>query len=270
VSFLTRDDGVRLRYTDRGKGDHTIVLVHGWKGSHRMWDPAVYRLMREFRVIAFDNRGMGESDKPGGKYDLDVLADDLEFVLATLDARDVTLVGWSMGCSISLQYLANGGERAAGLVLINGPIKLEQTPDFPWGIEAEQLHGYLEDAAANWPQAELDFARGATLDPDSAFSQLYYQVALQTPLETAMRIVEEQLKLDHSVLLPKLSLPVLALYGDKDPYYPNELAKYIAETVQNGEWIIFEQSAHAVHYDEPDRFAHVIGEFARGRLERGL
>ena len=65
MSFLTTPEGVRLRYTDRGEGEHTIVLVHGWKGSHRMWDPAVYRLMREFRVIAFDNRGMGESDKPG-------------------------------------------------------------------------------------------------------------------------------------------------------------------------------------------------------------
>src|SRR5439155_19724527 len=64
MRYLTTPDGVRLRYTDRGEGEHTIVLVHGWKGSHRMWDPAVYRLTREFRVIAFDNRGMGESDKP--------------------------------------------------------------------------------------------------------------------------------------------------------------------------------------------------------------
>ena len=77
MSFLTTPAGVRLRYTDRGSGDRTIVLVHGWKGSHRLWDPAVYRLMRDFRVIAFDNRGMGESDKPAGPYDFSVLADDL-------------------------------------------------------------------------------------------------------------------------------------------------------------------------------------------------
>lgn len=87
MSFLTTPEGVRLRCTDRGEGEQTIVLVHGWKGSHRAWDPAIYRLAKEFRVIAFDNRGMGESDKPGGRYDFEVLAEDLRFVMEELDAR---------------------------------------------------------------------------------------------------------------------------------------------------------------------------------------
>ena len=99
---------MRLRYTDRGSGERTIVLVHGWKGSHRKWDPATFRFAERFRVIAFDTRGMGESDKPAGPYDFDVLADDLGFVLDELGVEDATLVGWSMGCSISLQYLAPG------------------------------------------------------------------------------------------------------------------------------------------------------------------
>ena len=117
MSFLETPDGARLRYSERGEGPETVVLVHGWKGSHRMWDPAMIRLAEEFRVIAFDNRGMGESDRPTGRYDFDLLADDLESVLEQLGASEVTLVGWSMGCSISLQYLARGGDRAARLVL---------------------------------------------------------------------------------------------------------------------------------------------------------
>jgi non-heme chloroperoxidase len=168
MSFLTTAAGVRLRYTDRGSGPHIVVLVHGWKGSHRMWDPAVYRLVREFRVIAFDNRGMGESDKPAGPYDFAVLADDLAFVLESLSASDVTLVGWSMGCSIALEYLARGGQQATSLVLMNGPLKLTQTPEFPWTMSEEQLRGYLDDLAANWPDAEQTFSRGALRDPTSA------------------------------------------------------------------------------------------------------
>ena len=117
----TTPEGVRLRVSDRGQGERTIVLVHGWKGSHRMWDPAVYRLMREFRVIAFDNRGMGESDKPAGRYDFEVLAADLDFVLGALEAREVTLVGWSMGCSISLEYLARGATGRRGWCSSTGP-----------------------------------------------------------------------------------------------------------------------------------------------------
>jgi len=264
VTFLTTPEGVRLRYTDRGEGERTIVLVHGWKGSHRMWDPAVYRLMREFRVIAFDNRGMGESDKPAGPYDFGVLAADLGFVLESLGADGVTLVGWSMGCTISLEYLSRGGRRAGRLVLMNGPLRLTQTPEFPWTMTEEQLRGYLDDLAARWPDSEEAFSRGALREPGSAYADLYYQVALQTPLETAMRIVDEQARIDHIPVLPTLQIPVLAAYGRHDPYYPVALAEYIAAHAPQGRHVVFEESAHAPHYEEPDRFFEVIREFTLG------
>jgi pimeloyl-ACP methyl ester carboxylesterase len=263
MSYLETPAGVRLRYSDRGSGEKTIVLVHGWKGSHRMWDPATFRLMRDFRVIAFDNRGMGESDKPSGPYDFGVLAADLAFVLEALEARDVTLVGWSMGCSISLEYLSRGGDRAAKLMLVNGPIRLTQTPEFPWTMSEAQLRGYLDELAAGWPDAELGFARGALREPGSAYADLYYRIALQTPLEMAMRIVDEQIALDYRALLPTLQLPVLAAYGRYDPYYPISLAEWIAEQAPNGSYVVFEESAHAPHYEEPDRFCEVVAELAR-------
>jgi non-heme chloroperoxidase len=266
MSFLTTPEGVRLRFTDRGEGEQTIVLIHGWKGSHRKWDPAIHRLAKDFRVVAFDTRGMGESDKPGGRYDFEVLADDLAFVLQELDAREVTLVGWSMGCSISLEYLARGGDRAARLVLINGPIRLQQSPDFPWAMPPEQLAGYMESLAKGWPEAEREFAQGALRDPDSAYADLYYRIALQMPLEMSIRIVEEQAKLDHAPVLASLEIPVLAIYGGHDPYYPRELAQYIAQRAKDGRHVIFEESAHAVHMDEPDLFQQVISDFTRGQL----
>ncbi|MBS1891276.1 MAG: alpha/beta hydrolase [Actinobacteria bacterium] len=263
MSFLTKPDGVRLRYTDRGEGERTIVLVHGWKGSHRLWDPATMRLAENFRVVAFDTRGMGESDKPSGPYDFDVLADDLEFVLGELGVEDATLVGWSMGCSISLQYLSRGGARASKLVLINGPIILRAREDFPFGVPAEQLDAYLEGLAAGWPDAELDFVRESMKDPDGAFSQLSFQVAMQTPLEMAMRIVRAQTELDHRAALADLGIPVLAIYGGLDPYYPEALAEWIADNAKRGRYEIFENSAHAAHQDEADRFAAVVGAFAQ-------
>ncbi|HVW45976.1 MAG TPA: alpha/beta hydrolase [Solirubrobacterales bacterium] len=262
MSFLATPDGVRLRYTDRGAGARTIVLVHGWKGSHRLWDPAVHRLAERFRVVAFDNRGMGESDKPAGPYDFDVLADDLGFVLAELAVEDATLVGWSMGCSIGLQYLGRGGGRVARLVLVNGPIVLRASADFPFGVEAGQLDGYLDGLPAGWPESELAFVRESMREPDGAFSRFSFQVAMQTPLEMAMRIVRAQAELDHRAVLAALELPVLAIYGGLDPYYPTELAAWIAGHARDGRHEIFENSAHAAHHDEADRFAAVVGAFA--------
>jgi pimeloyl-ACP methyl ester carboxylesterase len=67
-------------------------------------------------------------------------------------------------------------------------------------------------------------------------------------------------------VLAQLQLPVLAIYGRHDPYYEEGLARYIAETVPDGRYLMFEQSTHPVHYDEPDRFREVIAEFAHGGL----
>ena len=270
MSFLTTPDGYRLRYAHRNpSAAPTIVLVHGWKGSHRAWDPAVYRFARAgYRVIAFDNRGMGESDKPVGNdaYDFDVLAEDLSFVLSELDARDVTLVGWSMGCTIALQYLQRGGDRAAKLVLVNGPISLRRTEELPWAMTEGDLRRYIDEVPASFPESEYTFAQVSNLDKESRWTELYYFIHLQTPLDAAMRIVEEQTKLDFTSFLPQIRIPTLALYGAHDPFYPRELATWIAEHVQDGRALIFEDSSHPVHFDEPDRFVEVVGAFARDEL----
>ena len=265
MSYLTTPDGVRLRVADRGDGDETIVLVHGWKGSHRLWDKAVHLLARDFRVVAFDNRGMGESDKPRCRYDFAELSGDLGAVLRALDLHDVTLVGWSMGCSISLEYLARDGGRVARLVLVNGPIKLTRSADFPWTMTEETLHGYLDALADRWPRSEREFVSDtlATRGTEEDFD-LLYRVALQTPLDIAIRVVEEQARLDHRALLPRLAIPVLAAYGRFDPYYPVELGAYIAERVPEGSAVVFEESAHAPHIEETRCFCEVVTAFARG------
>src|SRR5690349_15828129 len=97
MSYVTVSDGTRLRLSQRGAGA-PIVLIHGWKMSHRAWDKAMLALSRQFRVIAYDLRGMGESDKPDSSYDFAEHASDLADVIAALELRDVTVVGWSMGC----------------------------------------------------------------------------------------------------------------------------------------------------------------------------
>ena len=265
MSYLTTPDGVRLRVADRGGGDRTIVLVHGWKGSHRLWDKAVYRLAQEFRVVAFDNRGMGESDKPRCAYDFAELSGDLGFVLRELDLDDVTLVGWSMGCSISLEYLRRDGARVARQVLVNGPVKLTRAPGFEWTMREETLRRYLDDLAAGWPRSEREFVAD-TLGPHGTGDDLdfMYRIGLQTPLDVAIRVVEEQAKLDHRPLLRRLELPVLAIYGRLDPYYPVDLADYIVANVPDGSRAIFDESAHAPHIEETERFCDVVAAFARG------
>ena len=267
MSHLETPAGVRLRVTARGDGP-AIVLVHGWKGSHRLWDPVVARLEATHRVVAFDLRGMGESDKPRAAYDFDELADDLGFVIDALSVRDALLVGWSMGATVALRYLDRGGADVAGLVLVNGPLRLTRAPDFPHAMTNAQLEGYLTRLRDAWPAGEREFQADTVLDRNSALVDWLYAISLQTPLDVALRVVREQAKLDMRGALASVRVPVLAVYSRHDPYYPASLADDIASRAQDGQKVLFERSAHCIPIEEPDRFCEVLRAFATGTTEQ--
>jgi pimeloyl-ACP methyl ester carboxylesterase len=241
------------------------VLVHGWKGSSRVWDRTIAALEDRFHVVAYDLRGMGASDKPDSSYDFDQHAADLHCILEALDLHDVTLVGWSMGCSVSLQHMARGGTRVGRLVLVNGPVRLTRTDDFPWSMTQGELDGYVEAVERSWPEHELTFQREAFHRPLDHVVEWMLAIALQTPLDVVLKTVKAQALLDHRDVVRSLTVPVLAVYGRHDPYYPPELADWIAAAAPQGEALIMEQSAH-VPFLEADAavFNESLARFARG------
>lgn len=262
MSYLEVPNGVRLRLSDRGHGNQTFVLVHGWKQSHRLWDTTIARLEKRHRAVAFDLRGMGESDKPRSRYDFDELASDLEFILDRLDLEDVTLVGWSMGCTVSLQHLRHESQRIGRLVLVAGPLRLTRTADFPHALTQQELDGYLDDVAEQWPVRERAFVAGSLLKADPELVDWLLRIALQTPLDVALRVVREQAKLDMREVVERLPVPVLAAYGRHDPYWAPGLADWIAQHAPRGEHVIFEHSAHCIPLEEGERFCSVLEGFA--------
>jgi pimeloyl-ACP methyl ester carboxylesterase len=105
---------VELYYEDHGSGS-PVVLIHGWPLSGRSWENQIPALVDAgYRVITYDRRGFGWSSQPWGGYDYDTFAADLEALLAHLDLRDTTLVGFSMGGGEVARYIGPyGSERVA-------------------------------------------------------------------------------------------------------------------------------------------------------------
>ncbi len=266
MTYLETPSGVRLRLCDRGSGPRPFVLVHGWQQSHRLWDPVIARLAPRHRVVAFDLRGMGESDKPNSEYSFAELAGDLEHVLDELELDDVTLVGWSMGCSVSLQLLEGGAPRVGRLVLVNGPLRLIRTTDFPHGLSEPELERYVTDVERHWPLRLRGFLADSLLAADPEHVDWLVSVARQTPLEVALRLVRAQALLDQRAVVEQLPIPVLAAWSRNDPYWPVTLAEWIAEHAPDGRLALFEHSAHCTPFEEPDRFCETIERFAAGTL----
>jgi non-heme chloroperoxidase len=264
--YVTASDGVRLRVADRGPRDAPVVLlVHGWKGSHRLFDRTAVALMDRHRVVALDLRGMGESDKPGHGYDFDRAPADVGDVIAALGLDDVTLVGWSLGCSIALRYMEQGGAGVGRVVLTNGPLRLTRADDFPHAMPADQFDGYIDAMVAGWPESERAFQAESTLAGDGPLVDWLYAVALQTPLDAALSYVRAQAQLDMRDAVRSLRVPVLAAYATGDPYYPTSLGDWIAEHAPDGRAIVFKHSAHCTPIEEAPAYAAAIASFTADR-----
>lgn len=268
MTWVEVEPGVRLRVSDR-RPDHEmgdpVLLVHGWKQSHRLFDRLAWALVRRgHRVVSYDHRGMGESDKPDGPYDFEVFAADLGRVVRQLPLVRPTVLGWSMGCTVSLEYLRLQRDHGVHrLILHNGPLRLTQAPGFPHAMPPHQLDSYLADLEQGWPSGERRFLAESLLDGvDDPLVDLLLGVALQTPLDVALKAVRNQAKIDHRAVVESLDIPVLAAYSRHDPYYPISLAQWIADHAPQGSLALLDGSSHCAPLEEPETLAEIVSTFA--------
>ena len=152
ISVSTENSSpIELYYEDHGKGQ-PVVLIHGYPLDGASWEKQTAALLKAgYRVITYDRRGFGRSDKPAEGYDYDTFAADLNAVLNTLDLHSVVLVGFSMGTGEVARYLSTYGSDRVDKAAFLGSLEpyLLQTEDNPEGVPQEVFDGLLEAATAD-------------------------------------------------------------------------------------------------------------------------
>ncbi|TFD23420.1 alpha/beta fold hydrolase [Cryobacterium sp. TMS1-13-1] len=158
----SNDSDIELHYEDVGAGK-PVMLIHGWPLSGRSWEGQVPALVDAgYRVITYDRRGFGQSSQPWNGYDYDTFAADLKTVLDTLDLRDVTLIGFSMGGGELARYVSTyGTDRVAKLVFASAVTpylwKSEDNPD--GGVDAALAEWFHDGLSADRPAFLHEFLR---------------------------------------------------------------------------------------------------------------
>ena len=117
---MTVRGGLRLRYREWAGEGAPIVLLHGLASNAKIWDPVARRLAGRWRVLAFDQRGHGLSDKPDEGYDFAAVVGDLSDALQQLGVERPVVVGHSWGAAVALDYAVNGDPRPRALALVDG------------------------------------------------------------------------------------------------------------------------------------------------------
>ena len=156
MAYATRD-GVPLYYEQEGRGQPTLVFVHGWCCDHTFFEPLVDHFRPSHAVIALDLRGCGSSGQPEHGYDVATLADDVAWLCGETGADHPVIVGHSLGGVIGVELAARHPDLPAAVVALDpGPIHATPLADAVYAGLATQLEGPTREAVREaWVRDDL-------------------------------------------------------------------------------------------------------------------
>ena len=259
---------VNLHVEDSGGPGRPVVLIHGWPLSGESWSEQTGPLAEAgYRVVTYDRRGFGESDKPKGLgtsgYDYDTLTDDLHAVLTELDLNDVTLVGFSMGGGEVARYATKYGSERVHSVVFAGAVppylaKSDDNPDGP--LDADTAEGF-EAGVKDEREKFFDqfFVSFFSANGELAVLETQRQEALglerQADHRAELGCLNAFGTTDFRDDLPNVKVPTLVIHGDSDAIVPFEgSGKRTHEAIAGSELVVVEGGPHGFNVSHAGEF----------------
>jgi pimeloyl-ACP methyl ester carboxylesterase len=272
----TRSGDVEIAYQVLGSGDIDLVLVMGWLTNLEVyWDePSYRRFMQRLasftRLILFDKRGMGLSDRTTIGT-LEERMDDVRAVMDAVGSERAVLMGVSEGAPMSLLFAASHPERTAALIFCGGEVKEIKTDDWPLGHstkeEYEEAMESILSGERPWGQpTRVIYAPSREYDPAAIewFGRLQRSAASPAAAVAFMRLGSQ---IDVRHVVPSVHVPTLVLHSPGDPIVPFAQGKWLAEQIPGARFVELAGTDHVPWFDVADEVITEIREFLTGFRE---
>ena len=262
MPFVSALDGKRIHYEVTGRiGKTPVLMIQGLGASKNAWNLQRIAMATRFRIISFDNRGAGRSDKPTEPFTLEQMADDAIAVLDAAGIETAHVVGASMGGVISQIVAVKYPQRVRSLTLVctacrNHPWRQELLQS--WAKTAEEK-GMIEvgKEAAQWVMSPRSFRRLvpaftwmgplAALRPRHSFVSQIHAI-----LDTREDLVDQ---------LSTITAPTMVIVGNQDILTPRGDSEEIAERIPNAELVVISGAAHGLMMEHSSTYNKILIEF---------
>lgn len=265
IRFLTTPDGVRLAYCTWGDGP-PLVFVRGWMSNIELcWDiPAFVSFFepfaRHFKLVFYDSRGNGLSDRDPAAMDLDAMVLDLEMVMAAEAPAGAVLYGQCFGGPIAITYAARHSQSVEKLVLDG---TYARGADLGTQEQRERLITMIRDN----PEAAM-FALGYYTDPKAEQNISladHYRELRRTPeyvdMAAALRLYSLGFELDVTAELSQLHMPALVMHRRQNQAIPFSAGRDLAARIPNAQFASQRGSAANPWYGDAAEVQHAIASF---------
>ncbi len=271
-----RSGDVSIAYQMVGDGPFDVVFVPpGTSHVELGWEVPGTRVLLEgiasfARVIFFDKRGTGMSDRVAGAPSLEARMDDLRAVMDAAGSDRAAVIGWSEGVAMSALFAATYPERAWSLVLYGGCARELRAPDYPWGpSEAEALQMIEADRARlerpGYGEAVARSGMPTAGDEEVAALARMIRQSISPGASEALDRMNIQIDIRH--VLPAIGVPTLVLHNTRDRWVEVERGRDLANRIPGAEFVEFPIDGHMTPaadlppvLDEIERFLHAAWE----------
>lgn len=267
-----RSGDVHIAYRIFGDGPRDIVLIPGTL-SHveLLWEvPSNEHLLKRLtafaRVIVFDKRGQGLSDRVA-EQTLEERTGDVRAVMDAAGSERATIYGWSEGGPMCLMFAATYPERTSALVLYGTFASMRNEP---WGVTREGLDEFLGQLDKHWGEGALLLLNAPSRRNDQAFLQWFARIerAAASP-GSVLTLIRANYEIDVRHLLPAIRVPTLILHRAGDELVPVRTGRYLAEHIPGAKYTEIPGTDHLVLDQETqDVIADQIEEFITGERRR--
>ena len=241
-------DGAQIYWQEEGEGD-PLVLIMGLGCSSEMWYRLAPVLSRQYRIISFDNRGVGRSDTPPGPYSIAAMADDAAAVLDAAAIESAHVVGFSMGGMIAQELALRHPARVRSLILgvtsCGGQHAVRAAPEV---IDVLYARAYSSPVDAFWAMAPYTY--------DSATPREKIQEDLDVRRrafprrECYLAQLQAIIAWESYGRLKSITAPTLVIHGETDRLIPPENGDLLAREIPGASLVKLARASHSIQTDQ--------------------
>ena len=253
-------NGISINYQIRGKGTN-LVLIHGAGDNLNMWYHQVPVFAKNYRVVTFDVRGSGKTDRPEGQYSIPLFAEDAYQLMKAIGVDRAYFLGYSMGGRIALELAIHHPDLVKGLVLANSSVGI--APPTPESLERRRVTLELLDNGNLQKVAEMmitsAFSPNFQSRNPTEFDK-YMNVKLQNKPDGIARLMRSFSVPSVPPDLRRLKCPVLLIVGENDQYMGVEQGRQAHQAIPGSKLVIL-PTGHAAAIELPERFNSAVSGF---------
>lgn len=257
-------NGIKVFYQEKGTGRETIVFSHGLLWSHRMFQAQVDFLSKDYRVIAYDHRGQGQSEVKG-PFDMDTVAEDAAGLIREICDGPVHFVGLSMGGFVGMRIAARHPKLIKSLILLETSANSEPVENLP---KYKTLNGIVKWMGIIPPVANkvmhIMFAESWLSNTANSGLVKHWKKELSSNKKTITGPVEGVIyRKGLEDELSKISCPTMILVGDEDVATKPEKAKFIQMGINGAVLHKISGAGHSSCIEKPEEVNRLISEWLK-------